>query len=168
MAALRPLFTAEGIQRCAHNANYDLTLLANYGVNPYGVIDHDTMIAAHLLGKNRLGLKPVALEVLGREMTEITDLIGKGRNQKTFNEIDIAAGAPYAAADADSAVRLRRRFEPMLAQWNLAGLLADVELPLVPVLVAMQRAGVRLGRRHPPRNVPRPGRTAPANRNRPL
>ena len=144
MAALRPLFIAEGIHRCAHNANYDLTLLANYGVNPYGVIDHDTMIAAHLLGKNRLGLKPVALEVLGREMTEITDLIGKGRNQKTFNEIDIAAGAPYAAADADNAARLRRRFEPMLAQWNLAGLLADVELPLVPVLVAMQRAGVRL------------------------
>ena len=144
MAAVRPLFTDPGLRRCAHNANYDLTLLANYGVDPYGVIDHDTMIAAHLLGKNRLGLKPIALEVLGREMTEITDLIGKGRNQKTFNEISIADGAPYAAADADCTLQLRRQFEPPLEQQGLAPLLADVELPLLPVLVEMQRAGVKL------------------------
>ena len=77
-------------------------------------------------------------------MTEITDLIGKGRSQKTFNEVPIAAGAPYAAADADCTLRLRRRLEPQLARDELAALLADVELPLVPVLVQMQRAGVRL------------------------
>jgi DNA polymerase-1 len=90
MAAVRPLFIADDLQRCAHNANYDLTLLSNYGIDPYGVIDHDTMIAAHLLGNARLGLKPLALTVLGREMTEITELIGKGARQKTFNEVDIA------------------------------------------------------------------------------
>ena len=144
LAALRPLFTAEGVSRCAHNANYDLTLLAGYGFASYGVIDHDTMIAAHLLGKNRLGLKPVALEVLGREMTEISDIIGKGRNQITFNQAGIADGAPYAAADADCTMQLRQRFEEPLAAQGLDGLLRDVELPLVPVLVEMQRAGVRL------------------------
>ena len=144
LAALRPLFTADGVSRCAHNANYDLTLLAGYGFASYGVIDHDTMIAAHLLGKNRLGLKPVALEVLGREMTEITDVIGKGRNQITFNQASIADGAPYAAADADCTMQLRQRFEEPLAAQGLDGLLREVELPLVPVLVEMQRAGVRL------------------------
>ena len=144
LAAVRPLFAAPELGRCAHNANYDLTLLAQYGIDPYGVIDHDTMIAAHLLGRNRLGLKPIALEALGREMTEITDLIGKGRNQKTFNEVPIADGAPYAAADADCTMRLRRHFEPQLARDGLADLMADVELPLVPVLVQMQQAGVRL------------------------
>ena len=144
LAAVRPLFAAPGISRCAHNANYDLTLLGKYGIAPYGVIDHDTMIAAHLLGRSRLGLKPIALEVLGQEMTEITDLIGKGRNQKTFNEVAIADGAPYAAADADCTLRLRRRLEPQLARDQLTALLAEVELPLVPVLVQMQQAGVRL------------------------
>ena len=94
MAAVRPLFTAEGLKRSAHNANYDLTLLSNYGVDPYRVVDHDTMIAAHLLGNNRLGLKPLALSILGREMTEITDLIGKGARQKTFNEVEIATALP--------------------------------------------------------------------------
>lgn len=146
MAAVRPLFTDESISRCAHNANYDLTLLSNYGIDPYGAVDHDTIIAAHLLGKTRtqLGLKPLALEFLGREMTEITELIGRGRNQKTFNEVDIGEAMPYAAADADCTLQLRRRFESSLAERNLGGLLSGVELPLVPVLVEMQRNGVKL------------------------
>ena len=163
MAAVRPLFTAESLKRSAHNANYDLTLLSNYGVDPYEVVDHDTMIAAHLLGNNRLGLKPLALSILGREMTEITDLIGKGARQKTFNEVEIADGAPYAAADADCTLRLRRHFEPPLETQGLGDLFADVEIPLVPVFVEMQRAGVRLGRGHPPRDVARPARTAGAD-----
>ncbi len=144
MANVRPLFTEAGFQRSAHNANYDLTLLTNYGIDPYGVIDHDTMIAAHLLGKHRLGLKPLALEVLGTEMTNITDLIGKGARQKTFNEVDIADGAPYAAADADCTFQLREHFEKPLATQGLTALMSDVELPLIPVLVEMQRAGVKL------------------------
>ncbi len=144
LSSVRPLFTAEGISRVAHNANYDLTLLSNYGIDPNGVIDNDTMIAAHLLGNNRLGLKPLALAILGREMTEITELIGRGAKQKTFNEVAIEDGAPYAAADADCTLRLRQQFDPLLERQGLEGLMADVELPLVPVLVEMQRAGVRL------------------------
>jgi DNA polymerase-1 len=144
LAEVRSLFTEPGFQRCAHNANYDLTLLSNYGIDPNGVVDHDTMIAAHLLGNNRLGLKPLALSILGREMTEITDLIGKGARQKTFNEVEIADGAPYAAADADCTLRLRRHFDPPLVAQGLVDLFTDVELPLVPVLVEMQRSGVRL------------------------
>ena len=147
MAAVRPSVHRRGHQpRSAHNANYDLTLLSNYGIDPYGVIDHDTMIAAHLLGKTRtqLGLKPLTLEFLGREMTEITQLIGRGRSQITFNEVAISDGAPYAAADADCTLQLRQRFEPSLAERDMTELLAGVELPLVPVLVEMQRNGVRL------------------------
>ena len=144
MANVRPLFTEAGFQRSAHNANYDLTLLTNYGIDPSGVIDHDTMIAAHLLGKHRLGLKPLALEVLGTEMTNITDLIGKGARQKTFNEVDIADGAPYAAADADCTLQLREHFEKPLEAQGLTALMSDVELPLIPVLVEMQCAGVKL------------------------
>ena len=144
LAEVRPLFTEPGFQRCAHNANYDLTLLSNYGIDPNGVVDHDTMIAAHLLGKQRLGLKPLALEILSTEMTEITELIGRGARQKTFNEVEIADGAPYAAADADCTLQLRERLEVPLEAQGLKSLMSDVELPLVPVLVEMQRAGVKL------------------------
>ena len=144
LAEVRSLFTEPGFQRCAHNANYDLTLLSNYGIDPNGVVDHDTMIAAHLLSKQRLGLKPLALEILGTEMTEITELIGRGARQKTFNEVEIADGAPYAAADADCTLQLRERLQVPLEAQGLESLMSDVELPLVPVLVEMQRAGVKL------------------------
>ena len=165
MAAVRPLFTAEGLKRSAHNANYDLTLLSNYGVDPYRVVDHDTMIAAHLLGNNRLGLKPLALSILGREMTEITDLIGKGARQKTFNEVEIADGAPYAAADADFTLRLRRQFESPLDAQGLSNLFRRCGNSAGSGIRRNAAGGCPVGRGHPARDVARPARTAGADPN---
>lgn len=145
LAAVRPLFESPGIAKCAHNANYDMTVLTNHGVR-FANVDFDTMIAAHLLGRsyNQLGLKELSLNELGHEMTPITDLIGKGRKQVTFDQVDIAAAANYAAADADVTFRLRDVFEPQLERDNLRGLMDDTELALLPVLVTMQRHGIRM------------------------
>lgn len=145
LAAVRPLFESLDIAKCAHNANYDMTVLTNHGVR-FANVDFDTMIAAHLLGRsyNQLGLKELSLNELGHEMTPITDLIGKGRKQVTFDQADIAAAANYAAADADVTFRLRDVFEPQLERDNLRGLMDDTELALLPVLVTMQRHGIRM------------------------
>ena len=143
LAAVRPLFESADIAKSAHNANYDLTVLAGHGVKPRN-LDFDTMIAAHLTGRNALGLKNLALDVLGQEMTPIVDLIGKGRQQVTFDQVDIEPAGNYAAADADMTVRLRDAFEPALAREGLEPLLADLEMPLVPVLVTMQRHGIMM------------------------
>lgn len=145
LAALRPLFESPEIAKYAHNANYDMTVLANHGVK-FANVDFDTMIAAHLLGRsyNQLGLKDLALDVLGQEMTPISELIGKGRKQVTIDQVDIAAAADYAAADADMTLRLRQALEPQLQTGNLRGLMDDTELTLLPVLVTMQRHGIKL------------------------
>ena len=145
LSALRPLFASPEIAKCAHNANYDLTVLANHGVK-FANVDFDTMIAAHLLGRtyNRLGLKDLALDVLGQEMTPITELIGKGRKQITIDQAEIAAAAAYAAADADMTIRLRQSFEPQLQRENLRGLMDETELTLLPVLVTMQQHGIKM------------------------
>ena len=145
LAAVRPLFESPDIAKCAHNANYDMTVLANHGVRLANV-DFDTMIAAHLLGRsyNQLGLKDLSLNELGHEMTPIKDLIGSGRKQITFDQVEIAAAADYAAADADITVRLRDVFEPQLERDNLRGLMDDTELALLPVLVTMQRHGIKM------------------------
>ena len=145
LSALRPLFEATGIAKYAHNANYDMTVLANHGVK-FANVDFDTMIAAHLLGRsyNQLGLKDLALDVLGEEMTPISELIGKGRKQVTIDQVDIAAAADYAAADADMTLRLRQAFEPQLQSDNLRGLMDETELALLPVLVTMQRHGIKM------------------------
>ena len=145
LARCRPLYESPELTKCAHNANYDLTVLTNYGIKCRSV-DFDTMIASHLLGKpaNTLGLKNLALDVLGQEMTPITGLIGTGRKQKTFDQVPIQPAVEYASADADMTARLRESLEGPLAAQQLDHLMTDLEMPLVPVLVAMQRNGIKV------------------------
>ena len=145
LAAVRPLFESPDIAKFAHNANYDMTVLTNHGVR-FANVEFDTMIAAHLLGRsyNQLGLKDLSLNELGHEMTNIKELIGTGRKQITFDQVDIPAAADYAAADADITFRLRDVFEPQLQRDNLRGLMDDTEMALLPVLVTMQRHGIKM------------------------
>ena len=143
LAQIRPLMESEDLAKCAHNANYDVTVLANHGINCRNV-DFDTMIAAHLLGKPQLGLKTLSQAVLGREMTPISSLIGTGRKQITFDRVDIEPAAQYAAADADITGQLRVSFEGPVLDQGLGHLLNDMEMPLMPVLVTMQRHGIKL------------------------
>ena len=143
LAQVRPLFESPDLAKCAHNANYDMAVLAGYGITCRNV-DFDTMIAAHLLGRNALGLKNLSLDVLGLEMTPISKLIGTGRKQITFDQVSIESALPYAAADADMTGRLRRELEGQLAHEGLTSLLNDMEMPLTPVLVKMQRHGIKL------------------------
>ena len=142
---LRPLMESEKVELAAHNANYDMTVLANYGINVERIA-FDTMIAAHLCGRTRtsIGLKPLALSLLHEDMTPIEDLIGRGRNQITMDKVEIAKAADYAAADADMTYRLVDVFEKELEENNLRITFDTLEMPLVPVLVKMQRDGVAI------------------------
>ena len=142
---VRPLLESTDINKCAHNANFDATVLASHGIECRN-LDFDTMIAGHLLGKSGqgLGLKNMSLDVLGVEMTPITQLIGTGRKQVTFDKVGIEQATAYAAADADITGRLRGSFEGQLSNHGFTDLLNEVEMPLVPVLVNMQRNGVKV------------------------
>ena len=141
---LRPLLESGDVALAAHNANYDMTVLANYGINVK--IAFDTMIAAHLCGRTRtsVGLKPLALSMLKEDMTPIEELIGRGRNQITMDKVEIAKAADYAAADADMTYRLIDVFADELEENNLRHTFDTLEMPLVPVLVKMQRDGVAI------------------------
>jgi DNA polymerase-1 len=142
---VRSLLESTDISKCAHNANFDATVLASHGIECRN-LDFDTMIAGHLLGKSGqgLGLKNMSLDVLGVEMTPITQLIGTGRKQVTFDKVGIEQATVYAAADADITGRLRGSFEGQLSNHGFTDLLNEVEMPLVPVLVDMQRNGVKV------------------------
>jgi DNA polymerase-1 len=143
LAKVRPLFESEDIAKCAHNANYDLSVLVNHGVK-FRNVDFDTMIAAHLLSRHALGLKNLSLDVLGNEMTPISQLIGTGRKQITFDQVPIESALDYAAADADMTGRLRQALEAPVINQGLSRLMTDLEMPLVPVLVTMQRHGIKV------------------------
>ncbi|MDO8750371.1 MAG: DNA polymerase, partial [Dehalococcoidia bacterium] len=141
LSAVRPLLEDPAIAKTAHNANYDMTVLRNQGIEVRGLA-FDTMVAAHLAGQNAIGLKQLAFQLLNEQMTEISTLIGAGRKQITFDQVPIEKAAPYAAADADMTGRLRAILEPRLKEMGVQKILDEVEIPLVPVLVQMQSNGI--------------------------
>ena len=140
---LRPVFENARISKLAHNAKFDMMVLAECGIAVNGLAS-DTMIAAHLLGEKALGLKSLAFSKLGIEMTPIDALIGRGAKQISMAQVDIKMAAAYAAADADMTLRLALAFNQELEHQGLMKLFKDVEMPLVPVLLFMERNGVAL------------------------
>ncbi|MCH8185218.1 MAG: DNA polymerase I [Chloroflexi bacterium] len=140
---LGPLFESESIAKTAHNANFDMTVLARCGVEVRN-LTFDTMLAAHVSGRKSIGLKALALDCLNEELPPIDKLIGTGRKQITMAQVAIEAAADYAAADADFTQRLRRVLAQELEDKKIRDLFDTVEMPLVPVLVRMQQNGVVL------------------------
>ncbi|MGB3715946.1 MAG: DNA polymerase I [Candidatus Promineifilaceae bacterium] len=141
--ALRPALENPSIPKIAHNAKYDFAILRRYGieVKPIGF---DTMIAEWLSNpaSKHLGLKDLAFHRLGIEMTEISSLIGKGKDQISFAAVPIEKAAPYGAADADITLRLALDLVPEISEKGLERLMKDIEMPLISVLAAMEREGV--------------------------
>lgn len=148
-AALAPILKDDGVAKWAHNAIYDLVVLRRHGLEVRGLA-FDTMIAAYLLdpGGRGFGLKNLAWRKLGLEMTSISELIGRGRDQKSMAQVPIAAAAPYAVADVEATERLARLLEKELKEHQLWDLFVQVEIPLVEVLLATEMAGVALDVEH--------------------
>ncbi len=142
---LRPFFLDPTLPKAAHNGKYDLTVLRRHGLEVAGIID-DTLLIAWLLdpSSRSLGLKALAAEFLGWQMTELTDLIGTGRKQTTMDQAPIAQAAAYCGADVDATLHLYDLLAPRLQAAQLWALYTDIERPLLPVLTDMEMAGVLL------------------------
>jgi DNA polymerase-1 len=142
---LTPALTNPAIPKAAHYIKFDTLVLRRHGlaVTP---LSFDTMIAEWLIHpdapRGRLGLKTLAFERLGVAMTEIEELIGKGKQQISMDLVPIAQAAPYAAADADMTLRLVEPLQADLSRYGLEHLFNEIEMPLVPVLTDMEQAGV--------------------------
>ncbi|RMG71903.1 MAG: DNA polymerase I, partial [Chloroflexi bacterium] len=145
MDVLRHPLTNPNIDKIAHNASFDLVVTSRYGIE-VTPITFDTMIAEWLRDPDSkfLGLKNFAQQYLGVQMTQIEELIGSGKNQKSMAQMPIEQVSPYAAADAAITYRAAEWLRPKLEQENLLHLYNTLEMPLVPVLASMERAGVAL------------------------
>ncbi len=142
---LGPVLGDPQVPKYAHHAKYDMEVLARHGL-PVRGLAFDTMLAEWLCNPSsqNLGLKNLAWVRLGEEMTTITQLLGKGKEQTTMDRVPVAEAAPYACADADMTFRLVPLLEKELEEKELTALYRDVELPLVDVLMAMECNGILL------------------------
>jgi len=132
--------------KIAHNAKFDLLALRTMDINVQG-LQFDTMIAATLLGNQNTGLKDLAFNVLRLKepMTDINELIGKGRSEITFDYVPIERAAPYAAADSDMTLRLYIHFnEELDREPRIRQVFEQIEMPLVPVLADMEWQGIKV------------------------
>lgn len=145
LQTLRPVLEDVRPRKVGHNLKYDWTMLHEYGVRLNGLL-FDTMIAAYLVNPTSRGLSlsAQALSRLQMETTPIESLIGKGKQQLTMAQVDIDRAAQYAADDADVTLQLMHFLEKDLRDRELYDLFADVEMPLVSVLGAMEYAGIAL------------------------
>ena len=142
---LRPVLERDDIEKVGHNLKFDYTVLRRHGVTLGGTI-FDTMIASYVIDASRSShaLDVLALALLEHTCTPLTDLIGRGSKQKGFDEVALDRAGPYAAEDADIALRLAAVMAPELEATGLRELFDDVEIPLVTVLADLEMAGIRV------------------------
>lgn len=140
-----PFFEAEGIEKIGQNLKYDLKVLANYNIEVKGKI-FDTMIAHYLINPDmRHNMDILSETYLQYSPQSIEELIGKkGKNQKTMREVPVEDVKEYAVEDADVTLQLKDIFSQELDNTNTKKLFEEIEVPLVPVLAAMEKEGVNL------------------------
>lgn len=146
---LRPIMEDASVGKIGQNIKYDMLVLRQVGIETAG-ITFDTMIAAFLLeplARSR-SMDYLAKTLLNHEMIPITDLIGKGKNQITMDQIDTKTVCEYAAEDADFTWRLYEVLAPRMAGSHVESLFRKTELPLVEVLTEMGNNGIALDSAH--------------------
>jgi len=147
IAFLGPLLAHPGITKVGHNLKFDLEILAapqNGGLHLTGPL-YDTMVGAWLLDPDRRSYKLDDLcRDLELEMTSFASVTGHDKSDDAFCRVGLTAAKNYSCEDVFGALALYRDQRPRLAQANLLPLLDEVEGPLIPVLAAMERAGIRV------------------------
>ncbi|MBU0637465.1 MAG: DNA polymerase I [Planctomycetes bacterium] len=142
---LAPVLANESSLKVGQNLKYDLTVLRQAGLPVAGPL-FDTMIAAFVADPARgsYSMDKLVAAHLGHKMIPISDLIGKGRQQLTMDQVPLDHATEYAAEDADYTWRLKELFEPQLAPGGVDRLFYDTEMPLVSVLTDMEQHGISL------------------------
>ena len=141
----KPFFESENIEKIGQNIKYDLKILSHYGVQIKGKL-FDTMIAHYLINPDmRHNMDVLSETYLKYSPKSIEDLIGKkGKNQKSMRDIALEEIKEYAAEDADVTFQLKQNFSPILDKAETKKLFDEIEIPLIPVLAAMELEGINL------------------------
>ncbi len=144
LAKLKPLLENPESRKVGQNLKYDMSVLANAGIDLKGVA-FDTMLESYILNSvgSRHDMDTLALKHLGHATISFTDIAGKGAKQLTFNQIPLEQAAPYAAEDADVTLALHETLWPQLKEQDgPKAVFEEIEMPLLTVLSRIERDGV--------------------------
>ncbi len=142
LALIKPMLEDPSVLKIGHNIKYDATVLARYGVEIAAV--DDTLVLSHVLdaGLHGHGMDELATLHFDHTNIKFSEVAGSGRKQITFDYVPLDVARDYAAEDADVTLRLHKLLKPRLLTEHMVTVYEAVERPLIPVLLAMERAGV--------------------------
>jgi DNA polymerase-1 len=145
LEVLRPALTNPSTEKVGQNVKYDMLVLQRSGLEVAGPIT-DTMVLSYLLesGERNHNLDQLSQRLLDHTMIPISDLIGKGKKQKTMDEVEVSRVAEYAGEDADATWRLEGILAEKVRAEGLWDLYADLERPLISVLARMEAVGIKV------------------------
>ncbi len=143
LATLKPILENPAIAKIGQNIKYDWMVLSRHGVDLQGV-RFDTMVASYLLNpsKRSHSLDQIAMDFLGHKTITYAEVVGKGSKKAGFEAVPVEQAIPYAAEDADITLMAYEALRPQLEELGLMDLFDNVEMPLVPVLLRMEMAGI--------------------------
>ena len=155
VSILKPVLEDATLTKIGHNLKYDLNVLKNHGIDLSGQFGRhfqddpplfDTMVASYVIDATRSShkLDVLALALLDYTCIPITDLLGRGKSQITFDQVGLDEACPYAAEDSDIALQLYEVMKPQLEEMDLRDLFEEVEMPLVEVLAELQYNGIHV------------------------
>ncbi len=148
LAALRPILEDSERPKLGHHLKYDAHVLANHGIDLRGM-RYDSMLESYVWNSvaTRHDMDAAAAKYLGLTTIKFEDVAGRGAKQLTFNQVPIERAAEYSAEDADVTMRLHEALWPRIEGVPaLEALYEQIEQPLVPVLMRMERHGVLIDR----------------------
>jgi DNA polymerase I len=142
---LKPIFEDETIAKVGHDLKFDAIVLARHGIRLRG-FDTDTMIASYLLDATRSShpLEDLALEHSGYKALREEDLCGRGAKSVSLANLPVETALDFAGERADLPLQLSTKLRELLRKEELETLYVDLERPLIPVLVDIELAGVRV------------------------
>ena len=145
LALLAPLLHDRSVLKVAHNAKYDAMVLAHAGLHGIGPVD-DTMLISYAqgAGAHGHGLDELSVKHLGHKPISYDSVTGTGRSRIPFAEVPLGRATEYGAEDSDVALRLWHALRPRLRTTRSLALYEQQERRLIPVLMAMERAGVKV------------------------
>ena len=146
LSSLKPILESPIIGKIGQNLKYDAHVLANVDINLNGIKD-DTMVKSYCLDSvaSRHNMDDLALHYLSYKTIQYSDVAGSGKKQLTFNQVSIEEAMPYACEDVIVTNELNNLFESKLQEFpKLVALYKSIELPLIKVMLRLERNGARL------------------------
>ncbi len=144
ISALKPLLEDPAVLKVGQNIKYDLTVLARHGIDVAPIDDTMLLSFVQAAGKHAHGMDELSLRLLDHKPIPFKDVCGTGKAEISFAQVPLDAATRYAAEDADVTLRLWQALKPGIVREKVATVYETLERPLVPVIAAMEQAGVKV------------------------